>query len=89
MNIQEFIDSFKSKGYYVGTWYVDLGSNAYIEYGFGYVTIRTMTASYVYEILISRIYIKNIQEITFSEKSMKLLVKNELGTVTIEVNLTC
>ena len=87
MKLQEFFDCFKSNGYHVGTWYIDLGSNAYIEFGFGYVTIRTMTAPYVYEILVSRIYIKNIQEITFSEKTMKLLVKNELGTVTIEVNL--
>ena len=87
MKLQEFFDCFKSKGYYVGEWYVDLGSNAYIEYGFGYVTIKTITNLYIYEILASRIYVKNIREITFSEKSMRLLVKNELGTVTIEVNL--
>ena len=87
MKLQEFFDCFKSNGYHVGTSYIDLGSNAFVEYGFGHVAIQTMTRPYVYELLVSRIYVKNIQEITFSEKSMRLLVKNELGTVTIEVNL--
>ena len=88
MNLQEFFDCFKSNGYHVGTWYIDLGSNAFVEYGYGYVTIQTMTKPYVYEMLVYGIFIKNIREITFSEKSMRLLVRNELGTVTIEVNLT-
>ena len=88
MKLQEFFDCFQSNGYPVGTWYIDLGSNAYIEYGSGYVTIRTIIKPYVYDMLVSRVYIKNIREITFSEKSVTLLVKNGLGTVTIEVNLT-
>ena len=88
MKLQEFFDRFQSNGYHVGTWYIDLGSNAFVEYGYGYVTIQTMTKPYIYEMLVSRVYIKNIREITFSEKSITLLVKNGLGTVTIEVNLT-
>ena len=88
MKLQEFFDCFKSNGYHVGTWYIELGSNAFVEYGRGGVTIQTMTKPHTYEILVSGVYIKNIREITFSEKSITLLVKNGLGTVTIEVNLT-
>ena len=87
MNLQEFFDCFKSNGYSVGERYIDLGSNAFVEHGFGFITIHTMTKPYTYEMLAARIYIKNIREVIFSDKSMKLLVENDIGTVQIEVKL--